>query len=95
MAKFFGDLFAEKQKVPNPKRGRTEPRHYGEALTEEEVIERIREEEEIKKQKREKNTGKGKKTTKRSRKETEKRDENMCQGCGGHYESDDEEIQQT
>ncbi len=87
------------------KRGRTEPRHYGEALTSDEVIERIREDEEIKKRKKEekkKKTGKGKakKTTKNSgkgkgKKDSSEEDENTCQGCGGHYDSDDEDTQKT
>lgn len=38
VAQFFGNLFTEKNKCKLGKRGRTEPRHYGEALTEEEVF---------------------------------------------------------
>ena len=102
VASYFGALFAEKNssdKTRLGKRGRTQPRHYGEALTEEEVFERIKEEEAAKKRKKEEkkktSKGKGKKSTKKSGKEKGSEDENTCQGCGGHYDSDDEEIQQT
>ena len=48
------------------KRGRAEPRHYGEVLTEDEIVERIRAEEESKKQKKEeKKAAKGKRKTKK------------------------------
>ena len=99
VAKFFGELFQEK-KANNTrlgKRGRVEPRHYGEALTEDEVYERLKREEEAKKRKkaekgkaktRKKNSGRGKKNY------TDE-DENTCQGCGGHYDSDDEDTQMT
>ena len=52
---FFGNLFEEKNNAREilGKRGRTLPRHYGEALTQDEVAERIREEQEMKKRKKE------------------------------------------
>ena len=64
------------------------PRHYGEALTEDEVIDRIRQQEEEKKQKRATKQKKGKAAKK-------KKDENICQGCDGHYDSDDDETQES
>ena len=80
---------------------RAEPRHYGEALTEEEVMECIREQDERRKERAAKKgkaggkkkthtngrqAGKGKKTNE---------DENICQGCEGHFDDDDEESQEA
>ena len=99
VAKFFGEMFIPKEgdKVAQRKRGRTEPKHYGEALTEEEIMERIREEEEIRKAKvgkqKTKGSCKGKGRGKAKKKATE--DENVCQGCNGNYDSDDEEAQES
>ena len=77
IAQYFGNLFIDKQKEKAVKRARTMLRHYGEALTEDEVIDRIRQQEEEKKQKRATKQKKGKAAKK-------KQDENICQGCDGH-----------
>ena len=52
IAQFFGNLFISQGAVTvsTGAKGRTKPSHYGEALTEEEVIERIRKQEEEKKE---------------------------------------------
>ena len=52
IAQFFGNLFISQGTVTvsSGAKGRTKPSHYGEALTEEEVIERVRKQEEEKKE---------------------------------------------
>ena len=84
IARFFGDLFENKDAKVNKKRGRTEPNYYGEALTEDEVLSRIRQEEENRKAKRRK-VGCGRKH----------KNENVCQGCNGCYQNDDKEDQRN
>ena len=50
IAQFFGNLFISQGTVAvsGVPKGRTKPTHYGEALTEEEVVERILQQEEEK-----------------------------------------------
>jgi len=108
IAQYFGNLFISQSNVTvhATKRGRTQPRHYGEALTEEEVLERIREQEEKKKKEKaaKKRSAKGTGKTKRGRaqgrgrqaraRHEETEDENTCQVCKGHYDDDDEEAKE-
>lgn len=90
----LGELFTSNAtNVPARTRAMTEPRHYGEALTEEEIASRIREKaEEKERKKQEKAAKKGKRGRK---KKDSNEDENVCQGCHGTYDDDDEETQEA
>ncbi len=111
IAQFFGSLFLSKATnvtIGVRRKGRTEPRHYGEALTEDDVLERIREQEEKKKEKAAEKAAKKGRRKQKSKPPTKRgkqaagrhravptEDENICQECGGHYEDDDEESQEA
>ena len=104
IAQFFGNLFISQGAVTvsTGAKGRTKPSHYGEALTEEEVIERIRKQEEEKKERAAKKGSTRKNARDRAQERGrqtggkcgEDENESICQVCRGNYDDDDEEAQE-
>ena len=69
-------------------KGRIQPKHYGEALTEDEVFKRIKQQQEERGLKKKVNSRKAKQGV--NKPNTDKTvDENICQGCGDSYVDDD------
>ena len=102
IAQFFGNLFISQGTVAvsGVPKGRTKPTHYGEALTEEEVVERIRQQEEEKKAKkdssRRKARGRGQGTGRQARgSQARGRQERGRQTGGKCGEDEDENICQV
>lgn len=99
IAKHFESLFVKKNEDMGRKKKRTLPKHYGEALTEDEIWERIKEHEEQRKEKAAQKGRKKKVTRSRNGKKNQEKqagaeDENTCQSCGGKYEDDDDDAKE-
>lgn len=92
---FFTQFFLEKKEKKTQKcGGRLRPKYYGEALTEDEAFQRLKDRKEQREAKKKPSRKQAEKSKTKRKTDSDHIQENACQGCRDLYENDDPDTQE-